>query len=778
MGWLRACVSLCVKNTVRKHHHNKDSREKCHKAVMGALTRTCGTVLRAGTLVLGGALLVSQAAHANFVNGGFESGLTGWTPSIYSNYGITTFPPTQKSHLNLQTANASYPNTLTTTTSGFDANTGASNATRLQVPRPGFGAASARVNGALESYRTSSLQQTITMAQSDVAGDGNIHVRFTMAPVLQNPGHNNNEQPYFFVELTNVTKGTRLFTQFNFANQPGVNWQSYNGVQFTDWVTVDVPLPPGQVNVGDQINLEIIAAGCSLGGHWGYVYVDEATTAPLPGLVVTASGPSGIVLNPGAPYSTITYTYTYTNNSTVPTDASTVNVVLPVTGNGVNTTFNSINSSVLCTTPAVDATGTVSCNFGTLQPSQTGTFTVTVNVPPTASTTPSTNVVNHGNYNISATNVPALTGPLVVTNVYATGVVLDITKTGVGTGTVSSSPTGIICGAGCTTANMTVAPNTPVTLTAAAAVGSTFTGWSGGGCSGTAPTCTVPMSASSSVTANFDPVTYPLTATTTGSGTITSSPGSINCPASCSDSFNYSTTVTLTATPQAGQAFTGWGGACSGTAPTCTVTMDQARNVTASFVPTFPLNVTATGPGSVTSNVGGVNCGATCSATFNSGTLVTLTANTSPNSVFTGWSGGGGCSGTATTCTVTMDQARNVTATFVPTYVVTPSVVGGTGGGTITPNTPSTVNSGTQVVYTLSPTPGYRAQVAGTCGGVLSGNTFTTSAVTADCTVVVTFAVIPANPVPTLSQWGLILMTALLALLAVGQLPLRNNRRP
>ena len=238
--------------------------------------------------------------------------------------------------------------------------------------------------------------------------------------------------------------------------------------------------------------------------------------------------------------------------------------------------------------------------------------------------------------------------------------------------------------------------------------------------------------------------------------------------------------MTLTATPQPGNALTGWTGCASNPTPTtCTVTMDQARNVTASFVPTFPLNVTATGPGSVTSNVGGVNCSAaTCSATFNSGTLVTLTANTSPNSVFTGWSGGGGCSGTATTCTVTMDQARNITATFVPTYVVTPSVVGGTGGGTITPNTPSTVNSGTQVVYTLSPTPGYRAQVAGTCGGVLSGNTFTTTAVTADCTVVVTFAVIPANPVPTLSQWALILMAALLALLAAGQLPLRNNRRP
>ncbi|TXK22000.1 IPTL-CTERM sorting domain-containing protein [Ottowia sp. GY511] len=41
--------------------------------------------------------------------------------------------------------------------------------------------------------------------------------------------------------------------------------------------------------------------------------------------------------------------------------------------------------------------------------------------------------------------------------------------------------------------------------------------------------------------------------------------------------------VTLTATAPAGGTFTGWGGACSGTALTCTVAMDRARSVTATF---------------------------------------------------------------------------------------------------------------------------------------------------------------------------------------------------
>jgi uncharacterized repeat protein (TIGR02543 family) len=123
--------------------------------------------------------------------------------------------------------------------------------------------------------------------------------------------------------------------------------------------------------------------------------------------------------------------------------------------------------------------------------------------------------------------------------------------------------------------------------------------------------------------------------------------------------------VTLTATATAGSTFSGWSGACSGTG-TFTVTMDQDRSVTANFTlaaGTQTLTVTKTGSGSgtVTSSPAGIDCGATCSASFTHGTSVTLTAMPAAGSTFTGW--GGACSGTGT-CTVTMDQDRSVTATF------------------------------------------------------------------------------------------------------------------
>src|SRR5207245_5402868 len=66
----------------------------------------------------------------------------------------------------------------------------------------------------------------------------------------------------------------------------------------------------------------------------------------------------------------------------------------------------------------------------------------------------------------------------------------------------------------------------------------------------------------------------------------------------------------------------------------------------------------------VTSSAVGINCGATCSASFASGTSVTLTAVPASGSVFGSWSGAG-CSGTGS-CVVTMNAAQSVTATFLP----------------------------------------------------------------------------------------------------------------
>jgi CARDB/Divergent InlB B-repeat domain len=77
---------------------------------------------------------------------------------------------------------------------------------------------------------------------------------------------------------------------------------------------------------------------------------------------------------------------------------------------------------------------------------------------------------------------------------------LTITRSGSGSGTVTSSPSGISCGSDCT---HTYTVGTRVTLTASAASGSTFAGWSGNGCSGTG-TCAVTVNGSMGVTAGFN----------------------------------------------------------------------------------------------------------------------------------------------------------------------------------------------------------------------------------------------------------------------------------
>jgi len=138
---------------------------------------------------------------------------------------------------------------------------------------------------------------------------------------------------------------------------------------------------------------------------------------------------------------------------------------------------------------------------------------------------------------------------------------LTVTKAGIGSGTVTSAPTGINCGSDCTE---NYASGTSVTLTAAPASGSTFAGWSGE-CSGSGFTLTV-------------------TKAGTGSGTVTSAPTGINCGSDCVENYAPGASVTLTASPATGSTFTGWSGNCSGSNTTCTVTMSAAKTVTATFI--------------------------------------------------------------------------------------------------------------------------------------------------------------------------------------------------
>jgi len=189
----------------------------------------------------------------------------------------------------------------------------------------------------------------------------------------------------------------------------------------------------------------------------------------------------------------------------------------------------------------------------------------------------------------------ATTGPVSVTTDAGTAtsasnftvtVSLSVAKAGNGQGTVASTSNLPPIGA-------TYEVGTVVTLTATPATGSDFTSWTG--CdSVSGSTCTVTLSSSRSVAAVFTLKKFPLTVTKTklltGSGTVTatsnpSSPSQINCGPNCTVSYDYGTTVTLTATPDLLSLFNGWSGCDSASGTTCTVSITAARSVTASFLP-------------------------------------------------------------------------------------------------------------------------------------------------------------------------------------------------
>ncbi|MEO8681880.1 MAG: MopE-related protein [Vicinamibacterales bacterium] len=106
-------------------------------------------------------------------------------------------------------------------------------------------------------------------------------------------------------------------------------------------------------------------------------------------------------------------------------------------------------------------------------------------------------------------------------------------------------------------------------------------------------------------------------------------------------------------------------GACTGQVVPGTEVCDGLDNNCNGVVDedcTAALAVSRIGVGTVTSNPAGINCGATCVATFNIGAQVSLTPIAGAQFDFAGWSGA--CTGIGG-CLVTMNAATSVAATFV-----------------------------------------------------------------------------------------------------------------
>jgi hypothetical protein len=357
-------------------------------------------------------------------------------------------------------------------------------------------------------------------------------------------------------------------------------------------------------------------------------------------------------------------------------------------------------------------------------------------------------------------------------------VTLTVARAGTGDGTVTSTPAGIQCPDDCTEP----LGITPLTLTATPSPGSSFTGWSGGGCTGTAP-CTVVGNVATMVTAAFTggPPAFAAAGTTvtpnpvTGGATtviqtsvsdiggvvsnalvdleIYSSGGSkVYQQAISGQSFGPGEARTLqwtwpvpgslaagTYTIKLGFFSSNWG--------TLYTWLNNAGPVTvqASAVPTLSVNRSGGGAGAVTSTPAGISCGTDCTEPYPSGTAVTLTATPAAGATFTGWSGD--CTGTGP-CTVTMTTNRAATASFASTglsYSLTVTQ-NGTGGGTVV-SVPSGINCGTScsaaygagTVVTLTATPAGGSVLSGWLGACAASSGPCSVTLDANRAVTVTF---------------------------------------
>jgi hypothetical protein len=213
---------------------------------------------------------------------------------------------------------------------------------------------------------------------------------------------------------------------------------------------------------------------------------------------------------------------------------------------------------------------------------------------------------------------------------------------------------------------------------------------------------------------------------------VTGGNGTATIPASGVVAYNAAGTVTIT--PTAGFATVmPVGGSCGGTLVGTTYTTDPITadcTVIASFAQiTYTMTPSAGTNGTISpSGLQTVNAGAT--------RQFTVTPSVGFSAAVGGTCGGSLVGTTYTTNAAAANCTVEATYTALPTFTVTPTT---SANGTLAPPTPQTVVQNGTATFTPTPASGYSVVMSG-CGGKMSGGTFTTGPITADCTVTTSFA--------------------------------------
>jgi uncharacterized repeat protein (TIGR02543 family) len=490
--------------------------------------------------------------------------------------------------------------------------------------------------------------------------------------------------------------------------------------------------------------LDVVVDGVSQGARSSYTFTNVTANHTIaatfvPGVlsyVIAASATSGGSISPSG-------------NVSVAQFGSQSFTITPTTGYRiVDVVVDAVSKGALASYTFTDVAAyhTIAASFAI------NTYTIVASAGSGGSISPSGNVVvYHGSsrpftitpstgYHVLDVLVDGVTGGAVTTytftNVTAAHTIAATFAINTYTLTYTAGANGTISGTSPQTVNHGASGTA---VTAVPSTGYHFVQWSDTTTAN--PRADTNVTVNVSVTAAFAADAYTLTVTPAPvNGTVTKDPDQVT--------YAYGTSVTLTATPAFGYAFTGWSGDLTGTTNPTTITMNANKTVTATFAVAPPriLTITVTGSGFVVKSPN--------LSSYPSGTVVTLTATPLAGHAFTGWSGD--LTGTTNPTTLTMDADKTVTATFapIPSYTLTttasPSL-----GGTIgkSPNL-SSYPSGTVVTLTATPASGYA--FTGWSGDLTGSTNPTTITMTANKTVTATFTAVFSFPLSLSADWNLI----------------------